>query len=348
MPLPCCSVTFIVNILSLIEIWLVNLYMRNKNTDYSVNSDGGFFTKLKGIFKRRITLMLIPHSEKKVLNIQVSLFSIIAVLTLFFGLLFSFFILSSGYTGSLRVVKDRDTRIDRIEADLYETSKAVEELNESAEQFKQAINSTLLTINSGSSLDNISSGKGGDLNNLLDIQESDATVSDDIIAINKVRDLLDRSVPQLIEISDQIEKKSDHFIDMPSIFPLKGGKGRITLRFGAKKDPFTGKWYIHRGLDIGHSKGIPIIATANGEVTEVKYQERGYGHYVSISHKWHHNTWYAHMQKTIVVKGQHVKQGQVIGYMGSSGRSTGPHLHYEVRVGPTYVNPEKYIGNSYK
>lgn len=311
------------------------------------NGNGNFASKLKGIFKRRITLMLIPHSEKKVLNLQVSLFSIVAVGLLFLALLLSFFVLSSGYTGSLRVIKDRDGRIDDIRADLYETSKAVEDLNESAEQFKQAINSTLSTINPGSSLDSVNSGKGGDLSTLLDIQESDANVSDDVKIIKQVTDLLDKSVPQLVEISDQIEKKNDHFIDMPSIFPLKGGKGRITLRFGAKKDPFNGKWYIHRGLDIGHSKGIPIIATANGTVEEVKYQPQGYGNYVKVSHKWHYYTWYAHMQKAIVVKGQHVKQGQVIGYMGSSGRSTGPHLHYEVRLGATYVDPEKYIGNSY-
>lgn len=322
--------------------------MKNNSTEYLGNDSNSVLSKIKGLFKRRITLMLIPHSEKKVLNLQVSLFSIVAVLVLFLGLLFSFFILSSGYTGSLRVVKDRDLRNEKLEANLYETSKAVEELNKSAEMFKEALNTTLEVVNPGSSLDDVTTGKGGDLVNLIGIQESDTSVSDDVKIIRNVTDFLDNTRPKLADLTAQLGDKYEHFVDMPSIFPLKGGKGRITLRFGAKKDPFTGKWYIHRGLDIGHSKGIPIVATANGEVTEVKYQKNGYGNYVSISHKWHYNTWYAHMQKTIVVKGEHVKQGQVIGYMGSSGRSTGPHLHYEVRIGPTYVNPEKYVGNSYK
>lgn len=321
--------------------------MKKKSAEYSAFMNETFATKFKGFFKKRITLMLIPHSEKKVLNVQVSLFSIIAVIVLFVSLLFSFFILSSGYTGSLRVINDRDGRIERAEADLYKTSEAVEKLNQSAEQFKKAINRTLKAVNISSSLEGEGSGKGGDLSNLIDIRESDASSSNDIKTIDGVTTLLDTTIPQLIEISDQITNKSSHFIDMPSILPLKGVKGRNTLSFGPQKEPFTGKWYIHRGLDIANSRGTPIIATANGKVSNVDYQKNGYGNYIMISHKWSYNTRYAHLQKVFVSKGQYVKQGDVIGLMGSTGRSTGPHLHYEVRIGPTYVNPADYIGISY-
>ena len=322
--------------------------MKKSSVDYVSAMDDSILNKFKGFFKKRITLMLIPHSEKKVLNIQVSLFSIITVSLVFIGLLFSFFILSSGYSGSLRVIDDRDGRIDKVEADLFQTSKSVEKLNEGAEQFKLAMNRTLSIINDNSnSLDDLGSGRGGDLDNLLNIQEASASSTSDIQVIDGVTALLNNSIPQLVKITDQIEKKGEHFIDMPSILPLKNVKGRITLSFGPQKEPFTGKWYLHRGLDIAYTRGTQIVATANGNVSSVEYQQYGYGKTITISHKWACNTRYAHLDEIFVSKGQYVKQGDVIGLMGSTGRSTGPHLHYEVRIGPTYVNPADYIGRSY-
>lgn len=321
--------------------------MKNNRAEYVATMDDNVLSKFKGFFKKRITLMLIPHSEKKVFNVQVSLFSIISVIVLFVLLLFSFFVLTSGYSGSLRVIGDRDGRIEQVEADLYRTSKAVEKLNEGAEKFKQAINRTLQTVNiDNGSVDGVD-GRGGDLNNLLNIQESDASSSSDVKTIDSVTTLLNSSIPKLEKLTDQMEKKVGHFVDMPSILPLKNVKGRFTLSFGPQKEPFTGKWYLHRGLDIAHSRGTQIVATANGKVDVVEFQQRGYGNSIVISHKWSYNTRYAHLDRVLVSKGQWVKQGDVIGLMGSTGRSTGPHLHYEVRIGPTYVNPADYIGSSY-
>lgn len=322
--------------------------MKKKSADYSAYMEESSLSRFKGFFKKRITLMLIPHSEKKVLNIQVSLFSIVAVIVLFAGLLFSFFILTSGYSGSLRVINDRDGRIERAEADLYATSRAVEDLNNSAQNFKKAINRTLSSVNISTGADGSSTGRDGDLGNLYDITSSDASSSSDVKKIDGVKNMLDDVIPKLNILAVQMESQEELFYDMPSISPLKGVKGRNTLSFGPQKNPFSGKWYIHRGLDLANSRGTPIVATANGKVSSVEYQPLGYGNYIMIGHKFSYNTRYAHLQKVFVKKGQYVKQGDVIGLMGSTGNSTGPHLHYEVRIGPTYVNPADYIGISYK
>lgn len=322
--------------------------MKKKNADYSAFMEESQLNRFKGFFKKRITLMLIPHSEKKVLNVQVSLFSIVAVVVVFISLLLSFFILTSGYSGSLRVINDRDGRIEKAEANLYETSIAVEELNNSAENFKKAINRTLISVNISTGSDGSGSGRDGDLGDLFDITSSDVSSSNDVKKIDGVKNLLDDTIPKLKILASQMETKTELFYDMPSINPLKGVKGRNTLGFGPQKNPFSGKWYIHRGLDLANSRGTPIVATANGKVSVVDYQQNGYGWYIMIGHKFSYNTRYAHLQKAFVTKGQYVKQGDVIGLMGSTGNSTGPHLHYEVRIGPTYVDPADYIGISYK
>ncbi|OQY40828.1 MAG: hypothetical protein B6229_00685 [Spirochaetaceae bacterium 4572_7] len=184
--------------------------MRKNSAEYSALMDDSVKGSFKSFFSKRITLMLIPHSEKKVFNIQVSLFSIIAVIALFVGLLFSFFILSSGYTGSLKVIDDRDGRILKAEADIYKTSKSVDKLSESAEKFKLALNRTLQATNITNETIGDGIGEGGDLNNLLNIQNSDASSSNDVKRIENVTDLLTESAPKLVQMGDLISKKNEH------------------------------------------------------------------------------------------------------------------------------------------
>jgi murein DD-endopeptidase MepM/ murein hydrolase activator NlpD len=116
------------------------------------------------------------------------------------------------------------------------------------------------------------------------------------------------------------------------------------MYFGENVNPFSGKLYIHRGIDISTFRcGDPIVATADGVVVTVDYDPVNFGNYVIIKHKHGFYTRYAHMQASAVRVGQHVQQGEVIGYIGNTGKTTGPHLHYEVHVGSDIVDPYKYL-----
>lgn len=127
----------------------------------------------------------------------------------------------------------------------------------------------------------------------------------------------------------------------PSIRPLDGWK---TSSFGYRRSPFTGRRELHKGLDIAAPKGSPIIAPADGVVT---YSARKglMGNMISIKHGYGLLTRYGHISKLLKKKGERVERGEVIALVGSTGRSTGPHLHYEVRLNGVPVNPEKYILN---
>ena len=119
--------------------------------------------------------------------------------------------------------------------------------------------------------------------------------------------------------------------------------GRVSSSFGPRRSPFDGlSTDFHRGIDIAASLGTPIYAPAKGVVVFVGKQN-GYGNVVFIKHRAGISTRYAHMQRYIVTKNQRVKRGDIIGYVGNTGRSTGPHLHYEVRLGGVSVNPMKYL-----
>jgi murein DD-endopeptidase MepM/ murein hydrolase activator NlpD len=131
--------------------------------------------------------------------------------------------------------------------------------------------------------------------------------------------------------------------DSPSLWPLEG---RVTSSFGEREDPINGEGAFHAGMDIAAPYGSPVRAAGDGDVIGTN-MGAGYGREVTIDHGHAVLTVYGHLSSMIVVPGQHVTRGQVIGYVGQSGRSTGPHLHYEVRVHMVPVNPHKYLRTSY-
>lgn len=117
----------------------------------------------------------------------------------------------------------------------------------------------------------------------------------------------------------------------------------ISSPFGNRKSPTAGASTYHRGVDMACPSGTPIYATRAGTVTVASYQAGGAGYYVSINHGDGFASIYMHMTRYVVSKGQSVTQGQLIGYVGSTGISTGPHLHFGVSYGGTYVNPMAYL-----
>jgi murein DD-endopeptidase MepM/ murein hydrolase activator NlpD len=128
---------------------------------------------------------------------------------------------------------------------------------------------------------------------------------------------------------------------IPSLWPVVG---QITGHFGERLDPFSGEGAFHAGLDIASHYGDAVRATADGVIEEVD-ERAGYGRLVVIDHGFGVTTWYGHLSGFNVQSGMHVKSGDVIGYEGNSGRATGPHVHYEVRIYNTPVNPWRYLRN---
>ncbi len=142
---------------------------------------------------------------------------------------------------------------------------------------------------------------------------------------------------------DELAKKVDDYLRIIKYMPLgKPIEGPITSKFGTRNDPLNKKKSIHEGVDIRGRRGDKIHSTADGVVIKA-FKNGGYGNYVEIDHGNGYRTVYAHMQKFLVKKGQAIKRGQVVGLVGSTGRSTGPHLHYEIHLHRKPVSPDKFM-----
>jgi len=138
-------------------------------------------------------------------------------------------------------------------------------------------------------------------------------------------------------------ERMDKYLKVMKHVPLgKPCQGYISSYYGFRRDPFTGKRAFHAGIDIVGRYGAPVRATADGVVYRVGYQ-KGLGRYVKIRHHHGYITVYGHLCKYVVRRGEKVKKGDIIGYLGNTGRSTGPHVHYEIRYWGRPINPLKFI-----
>ncbi|MBI3089286.1 MAG: M23 family metallopeptidase [Candidatus Tectomicrobia bacterium] len=149
----------------------------------------------------------------------------------------------------------------------------------------------------------------------------------------------ERQADSFKELEKFFSEKRTLLVSTPSIWPTRGW---LTSTFGYRTSPFTGLREMHEGIDVAGSFGAPVVAPGNGVITKIG-NESGYGKVLEIDHGYGVATRYGHLAKILVKEGERVERGDEIAQLGNSGRSTGPHLHYEVWVNKIPINPVKYI-----
>lgn len=159
-------------------------------------------------------------------------------------------------------------------------------------------------------------------------------------AFSVLSDILSMIETRLASVRTGVERRQALAAATPSIWPVAGW---LSSSFGSRRDPFTGNSDFHPGLDISADKGQPVLATADGTVTNASHSGN-YGNLVVVDHGFGITTKYGHLSRFAVMTGQAIRRGETVGYVGSTGRSTSPHLHYEVWVNDKLTNPLRLLG----
>ena len=157
--------------------------------------------------------------------------------------------------------------------------------------------------------------------------------------LSQLKGAASRQETSLQMLIEYFEDKRSLYASTPQVWPVRGW---VTSPFGKRTSPFTGIPTFHEGLDIAAQTGTPVVAPADGVVLKAGFSP-GYGNMVEISHGYGIRTVFGHNSRLNVKVGQQVKRGDIISYVGDTGSSTGPHLHYEVRLNGLPVNPKKYL-----
>ena len=273
-------------------------------------------SKMYRLFKRAATpvsIMVIPHGTPKPLRLKIPVLGILLFLLL----------LGAGAVQICGLVMDGlkypflEERVEFYDQQFSQWNSTVTALREVESDFRKAF-----------------SLKSRD--QILENVDTSYTGSIDIQALMKE---LQKTVETVDEIKDYLRIQKDIYLATPKGFPVEG---RITSRYGRREDPFTGAKSFHSGVDISASSGTPIRATADGIVIHSGWTQYS-GYLVVLEHGSGFKTIYAHNKKNMVKVGQTVKRGEVIAYVGSTGKATGPHVHYEVWEKGKNVNPKKYL-----
>jgi murein DD-endopeptidase MepM/ murein hydrolase activator NlpD len=140
-----------------------------------------------------------------------------------------------------------------------------------------------------------------------------------------------------------IQKHKERLAYIPAITPLDAKSYYISSNYGYRTDPMTQKRKFHAGIDLAANRGTPVHASGKGKVVFAAYSYGGYGNVVKVDHGDGYVSIYAHLNKIKVKKGQEIVRGDLVGEVGSTGRSTGPHLHYEIKKDGKPINPVKYM-----
>lgn len=271
--------------------------------------------KVRGKWWKPITVMLIPHSQPRLsININVSpagliCFIIIFISTLVFTGYFAPNIISFYYAKK---------QIDEEKSQLKEIYSTYVSLKKMEGEFRHLLSQ-------------------GSKQKILEQVDTSDTGTFDLTEVNKK---IEESMQTIGAIKDFLRTQKDIYLATPKGLPVPGN---ITSSFGMRLNPFTKKWEFHSGLDISAPPGTPVKATADGVVSFAGWGGPHGGNVIVIAHGFGYSTYYAHNQRIVVSLGQTVKRGDVIGYVGSTGTTTGSHCHYEIRCQGKILNPTQFL-----
>jgi murein DD-endopeptidase MepM/ murein hydrolase activator NlpD len=298
--------------------------------------------KIGRFFTKRYTIVFVPHSEKKVYNLHITVMSACCFLLVVIGIFGAFFLYGTSYNNAIYTMTSRDGRLKDTQASLSQFRDEAALMFREARNFEKALSDVLSTFGFNSK-NNVPQNPVGDLGIFLNIRETPEGMLPEIDEMRQLSTYLSEAVEPIREIGTLLDSQSNLLTEIPSIWPVMGGIGNITMFFGQNINPISGQYYIHKGIDIAtYRSGDPVVATADGQVVTAEYTY-DFGNYIIVRHKHGYYTRYAHLSSFRAYVGQQVQQGEVVGYIGNTGLSTGPHLHYEVHIGSDVVDPYRYI-----
>jgi len=304
-------------------------------------SSKSFFGKIWKAITQKITVMLIPHSENGSFRFRISFLTMFIGLLIFTSIiLVGIFSITENVSTNAEIGKMLEEQSE-METLINEFQKIIPKLRDVYYELDQSVQN--LNNASGEAIHkNENNPHQLDTEYLLKkVLESDLSEYDEITELLKFEYGLEKFIPEINSVANYLESYKKVFDVIPSINPVIG-KPFVISDYGWRYDPFTNLRKFHYGVDLKEAMYTSIRATASGKVVRARYSKSA-GNYVEIEHEYGFSTRYLHLSRIDVSPGQYVKKGQIVGLLGSTGRSMGPHLHYEVLINNQNVSPSPYL-----
>lgn len=296
--------------------------------------------------KRFFTIMIIPHTEESIVSIRIPLYLFQSLgIILLISLLVAFFWIKSYQqlkgeaTAVPQLREDNRTLNEQIDLLARETEELIRKVNQMDDLSREICNLLELPLPKKMSNSDPIRLVHNENARVLSSRGENQVMERTSLNISHLQVSIPDQSEKLLQLKEDIVQHQKQMASTPSIWPVRG---RVTSEFGPRISPITRRREFHFGIDIAGSRGSPIYAAADGKVIFAAYR-RGFGNTVILNHGDSLSTLYAHLKSFNVSVGSEVKKGQVLGYMGSTGYSTGAHVHYEVHKKGVAVNPGGYL-----
>lgn len=272
--------------------------------------------KIKMLCKKAftpVTIMLIPHSSTKPLNLKIpSIGILVSIILWILGTVYIFSIAVNAFE-----YQSMKNKLNYYSKQFSEMKVTMWSLKKAEKEFRR-----LFSLDSKEKvLENIDNPGSGSID------------------MENLKQEIAKSMEKVSEIKNYLRLQKDIYLATPAGLPVRGA---ITSSYGKREHPKSGEEEFHSGIDISTRPGTPVKATADGIVSFSGWNG-GSGNLVVLEHGFGYSTFYAHNKMNIVKVGQKVRRGDIIGYIGSTGNTTGPHVHYEIWKDGSSVNPKKYM-----
>ena len=272
--------------------------------------------KIKLLIKKAftpITVMFIPHSDRKALQVKIpSVGVFVSVILWFIGTVYVF----------------------SVAVDTFEYNRMKQSLNYYSGQFSEMRKTMTSLKNAEAEFRRIFSFKTRER-----VLENIDTSDNGSIDMENLKEQIKLTMESIGEIKDYLSKQRNLYVSTPKGWPVEG---QVSSSYGYREHPKTGERDFHSGIDIAAGPGLPVKATADGIVSFSGWSG-GSGNLVALEHGFGYSTFFAHNRLVVVKVGQKVKRGDILSYVGSTGNSTGPHLHYEVWKEGKSLDPITFI-----
>jgi murein DD-endopeptidase MepM/ murein hydrolase activator NlpD len=269
-----------------------------------------------------VSIMFVPHDCKKPINFRIP--SICIFVSVFLWLAGTF------YMGSMAVdafqYKQMKKMVDHYNAQFTELKPTILMLQKAESEFKSLLS------------------KGSRKEILESVSDKEEPADSGSIDIESLKEEIQKTAESIVSVREFLKEQRDIYMATPTGWPVDG---RVTSPFGYRQSPLGGGTHFHSGMDISVPSDTPVRATADGVVTFSGWHS-GSGNLVVLAHGFGYSTFFAHNRTTDVRVGQKVKRGEIIAYSGSTGNSTGPHVHYEVWKHGKVANPKDFLEVSKK
>ena len=303
----------------------------------------GFFRRVGAFNRQKLTIMIIPHSEKKAINFRISFQSMVFIGLAIVVLIGAFAFVVPKFTGMDNMIEDTTASLLATEENVEEFQDRIVELRKVNQEYIEDFEAILEVFGMKDSVTRDYDETGGDLASFYSVEERDDGFLRELNELDEVGDTLKQSIAKLNQVAKNVSVYKEFLPLLPTLWPIEGDYGIVTGEFGPNIHPIRNILYLHKGIDLVYYRGADIRATADGKVIEAVKGNSDFGNYITIRHEYGFYTKYAHLDSIKVKEGDLVKQGQYIGDLGNTGLSTGPHLHYEIRIGSQVIDPRKFI-----